>query len=214
MAEIFIPGIENHTGISINPEEIDFMHFQSYFNTHHNLQVQIRTGCLEDIDGLLELNKIWYKPNLSDINNGFLSIIYSPIYFETIINNYDLLVIIADYKLVGYILVNSIIETSHIDKVRTEYFEYRPDSKYNRIAYSYQILIGKPLHRTGFFHKAHSYLTWYYKTKYDILVSTVRKDNVTSINAHKKFGWKFIDTNNSYYIIDYHLHHQSVLNSQ
>jgi hypothetical protein len=168
-------------------------------NTFH---IVIRAGTLNEINDLVELNKNWFKPNLVDTNNGFLSITYDEIFFETIINNNDLLVFINNNKLIGYVLVNKVINTPHVDNIKVEYLINRPENISKNIAFSYQILVDKLYQGTGFFYSAQYEYFKFYKRKYEVLVSTVSKENTRSISAHKKAGWTFIDLKKGYFIIE------------
>lgn len=170
--------------------------------TAKTLQATIRTGRISDLTELVELNHKWYKPNLADINNGYLSVIYDMDFFEKIIRNKDLMVFTKEDKIAGYVLVNTVIATPHIDTVRKEYNESRPENNLKSVAFSYQILVDKELQGTGFFIEAQKEYFSYFKSKYEILVSTVNKENPRSIAAHKKAGWIFIDTPKHYFIIE------------
>ena len=170
--------------------------------TTETLQATIRTGRISDLADLAELNHKWFKPNLADIDHGFLSVIYDTNFFEQIIRSEDLMVFVLDGRMVGYVLVNTVIGTPHIDTVRNEYYESRPENENKRIAFSYQILVDKELQGTGFFVNAQKEYFNYFKTKYELLVSTVSKENPRSIAAHQKAGWTFIDTPKHYFIIE------------
>ena len=170
--------------------------------TRLHTSIITRIGVNTDLPELVNLNKSWYKPNLPDKTNGFLSVIYDDIFFENIIANSDLLVFLNKKKAVGYVLVNTVIETLHINKVKAEYYRHNPEAKNMKIAYSYQILLDKTLHGTGFFYEAKNQYVKHFKQKYDLLVSTVSKDNIRSIAAHKKAGWTFIDTSDIYFLIE------------
>jgi RimJ/RimL family protein N-acetyltransferase len=170
--------------------------------TKSNTNIYTRIGEKRDIPYLVNLNKNWYKPNLQDTNNGFLSVIYDDILFETIIANNDILVFVGENKVVGYVLVNTVIITHHINKVKAEFFRQKPEAKNLKIAFSYQILFDKPLQGSGFFYVAKNQYVKHFKQKYDLLVSTVNKENIRSIKAHKNAGWTFIDTSDNYFLIE------------
>jgi len=169
------------------------------------MTVSIRQATFYDTDNLVRLNHIWYKPNLEDIENGFLSVTYGHDFFNSIIANGDLLVFIDRENIVGYVLVNTVQITDRIKNVRNEYFNERPENLTKKTAFSYQILIDKILQGTGYFYRAQTEYFDYFRKKYDILVSTVSKENSRSISAHKKAGWTFIDTTNNYFIIEQQL---------
>lgn len=169
------------------------------------MAIYIRQAKFYDIDDLVKLNNIWYKPNLTDTENGFLSVTYEHDFFNSIIANDDLLVFIDRDNIVGYVLVNTVQITERIQSVKAEYFNKRPQNLTKRIAFSYQILVDKVFQGTGYFYKAQAEYFDYFKKKYELLVSTVSKENIRSIAAHKKAGWTFIDTPNSYFLIEQHL---------
>ena len=172
------------------------------FVTTLQMKTNIRKGLKADTDNLVALNRLWFRPNLENNNRGFLSVTYDNTFFESIIENDDLLVFENGNQILGYVLVNTIINTQHIENIKSEYFELKPETKPNKIAFSYQILVDRTLQGTGFFYSAQQEYFNYYKTKYEMLISTVSKDNLRSIKAHKKAGWAFIDTTKYYFIIE------------
>jgi len=169
------------------------------------MTVTIRPATINDTDNLVQLNHIWFKPNLTDTENGFLSVTYGHDFFNSIIGNNDLLVFVDNKNIVGYVLVNTVQITNRIHNVKAEYFNKRPNNLTKKIAFSYQILVDKTFQGTGFFYKAQTQYFDYFRKKYDILVSTVSKENSRSIAAHKKAGWSFIDTTNNYFLIEQQL---------
>ena len=92
-----------------------------------------------------------------------------------------------------------------MQKVKAEYFDERPQNLTKKIEFSYQILVDEIFQGTGFFYKAQTEYFDYFKKKYELFVSTVSKENIRSILAHKKVGWSFIDTPNPYFIIEQYL---------
>lgn len=170
--------------------------------TKSKTNIITKIGEKADLPDLINLNRKWYKPNLAKKNNGFLSVMYNEFFFETIIANNDVLIFLIENNAVGYVLVNTVVETLHINKVKAEYYMHKPDAKSMNIAYSYQILLDKPLQGTGFFYEAKNQYVKHFKKKYDLLVSTVNKENIRSIKAHKKAGWSFFDTSDNYFLIE------------
>lgn len=170
------------------------------------MQLHTRLATISDTNELVRLNKIWQKPNLMNTDNGFLSVEYDKPFFESVIENEDLVSIIGCEKIIGYILVNTIHLTDRINQVKSEYFEHKPENVQTKIAFGYQICIDKLFHGRGYFTKVQTELIDYYNKKYEILVSTVSKENGRSIGVHKKTGWAFYDTLNNYYIIEKYLY--------
>jgi hypothetical protein len=167
--------------------------------------ITVRQASTVDIPDLVTLNQKWFKANLDNYEHGFLSVAYDEEFFEIIINNDDLLVFEKDNKLEGYVLVNTVIQTQHIDNIRTEYFTIKPDAATKNIAFSCQVLIDKPLQGTGFIYHAQKEYMNYFKRKYHLLVSTLSKENIHSFEAHKRGGWTFIDTKKEYYLAELEL---------
>lgn len=164
---------------------------------------KVRNAVLADIPNLVRLNQSWLKANLDNYENGFLSVAYDENSFGIIIGNNDLLVFLKESQIVGYVLVNSIQVDERVNKLRNEYFNKRAENLQKKIAFNYQILIDKPMQGTGCLYEAQKAYTIYYKKKYDLLVSTINKHNIRSINAHKKSGWNFINTTNNHYIVEF-----------
>ncbi len=165
----------------------------------------IRPATLEDTKELVALNNSWYRDNLNELENGFLSVTYGSDFFESIIKNEDILVFTFDGEIVGYILVNDIYISDRIKNIKAEYYEIRNENFTKKVAFGYQILIDRIVQGKGYFHEAQKEYLNYIKKKYEVLVSTVSKENIRSIAAHKKAGWNFIDTPKNYYIIEQHI---------
>jgi len=165
----------------------------------------IRPAILEDTNELVSLNNLWYRDNLKGIENGFLSVTYQCDFFESIIKNEDILVFTYNNKIVGYILVNDVFVSDRIQNIRNEYYKSRKENFSKKVAFGYQILIDSIVQGKGYFHQAQKEYVNYIRKKYEILVSTVSKENIRSISAHKKAGWNFIDSPNNYFIIEQHI---------
>lgn len=167
--------------------------------------VNIRTGMTTDIPNLLQLNKLWNKENLTDTNNGFLSVLYSFQDFEAIINNEDLLVFETENTLIGYALCNNIIETERVIQTKEIYFELFPQNKSKKNGFGYQILIDKNFQGTGLFTFLQEPIKAHFEKKYDILVSTLNKNNTRSFKAHSNTEYKLTSTINDFYIFEWEL---------
>lgn len=165
--------------------------------------ISIRTAIPQDVPYILELHTAWNKDKLTSLSQGYLSVSYNANLFREMIENNDICVFLSKRGLEGYVLVNTTHESEHVDVVKECYFQLRPDAILKRTAFSYQILIDTPLHGTGFFYRAQELYFTHYKSKYDILISTVSKSNKRSISAHRKAGWSFIDVLKDCYIIEY-----------
>ena len=165
--------------------------------------ISIRAAIILDIPELVKLNNDWDKQCRDNYNNGFLSVTYDSTFFKKIIENNDIYVFVIDDRLRGYVLVNTVNETDHIINLKQEYFQSQPKNISKKIAFSYQILLDRELQGTGFFYEAQNRYKQLFKTKYDLLVSTVNKQNIRSLFAHKKAGWAFIYSKNNYYIIEF-----------
>jgi RimJ/RimL family protein N-acetyltransferase len=162
-------------------------------------EVTIRTALMNDVAELLKLNEKWFKPNLESFDNGFLTVVYDVEFFKKAVKNEDILLFEnSDGKILGYALVNNVMNTEHIEKVRKQYAAIRPELQTKRIAFSFQILLDTELQGTGFIKTAHKACMRYFKDKYEILVTTAGKDNVRSIRIHTKLGWKNYELNGNY----------------
>ena len=155
----------------------------------------IRSGCNADIPGLVRLNQLWYKSNLSSYENGFLSIAYDRAFFKAIIKNNDLLLFESyDNLIKGYVLVNTVIITDHIKHLREQYLQLKPEQQKRKIAFSCQLCLDKELQGCGFIDVIQGIYADFFKTKYDFLVSTIDNENIRSIKAHAKTGWKLYES--------------------
>ena len=176
------------------------------FNEKHfgKYEITIRTAELDDITNLKMLNHKWNNKNLSSLENGFLSVVYDNDFFTNAVNNADVLVFEhADQKIGGYVLVNMVMKTEHIAHVQSAYANVKPDLQSKRIGYSLQILLDTELQGTYFIVTASKAYQKYFNTKYDILLSTVSKQNQRSVRIHSKLGWNFYEMNNDYLLFEY-----------
>lgn len=162
----------------------------------------IRLATNNDTRELYELHKSYQKENLKNITNGFLSRCYSLSYFEKAIEKYDILAFDDNGLLVGYVLINTVENNEHLSSVTSLYSSKNPSAKNLSVAYSYQILIVKQWQGTGFFSYATESYFRYYSKRYDILVSTISKENQRSLLGHLQNGWNIWHENDQLYFVD------------
>jgi hypothetical protein len=165
-----------------------------------NIDIQLASN--HHIPFLTELNQKWFKSNLLDLSSGFLSVKYSVECFEKMIANNDLYVILLESVVVGYCLVNNALISERTSQIVEQYISLKPDKSSQLIGSGYQILFDTPIQNKKLFRPVLSKMVNYFKERYEVLISTVSKHNPISINAHKCFGWNFIDTGGDYYIIE------------
>lgn len=167
------------------------------------MEIEIQFGQIQDIPKLIQLNEKWYKSNLNDLTNGYLSVIYSEKCLQRIIENFDLTVLKIKNEIVGYCLVNSVIDNERLKEIKNYYFNKLHNNNSNKsVVFGYQILFDTSIQNKGLFKSILTKILTIFKAKYSIIVSTVSKSNIKSINVHRNFGWKFYDTKNDYYIIE------------
>jgi L-amino acid N-acyltransferase YncA len=170
--------------------------------TVKNTNSVTRLATSSDIEDLLRLNHSWYKDNLDSLDDGFLSVTFNQDFFELAVGNQDIIVFDRNGSLLGYALVNTVMETEFVQTLRSQYLELRPTHVAMKTAYCYQIVTNLELHGTGFYQEMHPICVRHFKTKYEILVSTISKENIRSIHAHKKLGYTFMNTPHNYFIIE------------
>jgi len=176
------------------------------FNEKHfgKYEIIIRNAELDDISNLMQLNHKWNNKNLTSLEKGFLSVVYDKDFFTNAINNLDVLVFEhIDKKIGGYVLVNTVMKTDLIAHVQSTYAIIKPYLQSKRIGYSLQILLDTELQGTYFIVTASKAYIKYFGTKYDILLSTVSKQNQRSVRVHSKLGWNFFDMNADYLLFEY-----------
>ena len=101
----------------------------------------------------------------------------------------------------GYVLVNTVVETDHITTIKQRFYGFFPMYLQKKIAFSYQILLDETIQGTGFLHIAQKQYMAYFGSKYELLVSTISKDNLRSVAAHRNKDWKFISVNDQNFIV-------------
>jgi len=121
-------------------------------------------------------------------------VIYSETCLKKIIENFDLIVLKIKNEIVGYFLINYVIESERLNEVKNQYFSILNDKSSKSVVFGYQILFDTPIQNKGLFKSTLTKILTIFKAKYSIIVSTVSKSNIKSINAHRNFGWKFYDT--------------------
>jgi len=173
------------------------------FNEKHfgKFEITIRTAKLDDISNLMQLNQKWYFKNLTSLENGFLSVIYDSKFFTDAINKGDVLVFEhVDLKIGGYVLVNTVMKTEQLTLVQEAYSNLKPDMQSKKIAYGAQIVLDSELQGSFFIVIAQKAYVKFFKTRYDVLITTVSKQNQRACRINIKLGINLLEFNKDYYI--------------
>lgn len=173
----------------------------------YEIDLIVRPANIDDISALVELNESWQKEHLNNnFSNGFLSARFSPKDFEIIVLNNEIVVSIIENVLIGYYLVNNYSE--RVLKIHNENVNYLKTKKKipndSKVGFGAQALIQKEFQGYGIREVMLSQLVLQLQTKYDVLYSTISKDNLKAFNAHTKDGWIVVEeTFEKYFVIIY-----------
>ncbi len=77
------------------------------------MRPEIRKGTIKDISAVLSLNQKWYRPNLQNLDKGYLSVLYSSKMLNSIVEAGELFVLFNSEEIVGYCLINTVNKKSY-----------------------------------------------------------------------------------------------------
>lgn len=172
--------------------------------------VVVRAANAKDIPSLLLLNKKWQKAALgNETGSGFLSGEITEDAFSVMIANNEVTVAEdSTGQIVAYQLIsntsNGIIISIHSNLVNSVE-EKGLIAQNSRVGIGVQICVDKPYQGTGLKTKVFEQLRKQVAGKYDLLFSTVGKENERSYKAHKADGWDIIYETDTHYCILYRL---------
>ena len=156
-----------------------------------------------DLEGILELQKQNLAVSLTNAEmqtQGFVTVDHSYDQLEKL-NDHDKHVIAKDdKKVIGYLL--AMTKMSRLDiPVLIPMFELFDTVSYNgkRISeYNYlvvgQVCVDKTWRGKGILDRCYAAYREYYSTKYDFAITEIANTNRRSLNAHRRIGFKEINT--------------------
>lgn len=157
----------------------------------------IRPATLRDIKEICDLNSVWQYENVPENERhlGYLSVKYSEQNIETIIQNNEIVVADRGAKILGYYLLNNFCDTPKYREGYGVIIELKQkgiiDQKTN-VGIGAQIAIDKSEQGKGISRKLLEELCKLVKPKYNLLYSSLSKNNPVGYSVHTKEGWKIL----------------------
>ncbi len=156
-----------------------------------------------DLKGILQLQKINLAPNLTEAeiqNQGFVTVDHSYDQLKKL-NDHEKHVVAKDSeKVIGYLL--AMTKRSRLDiPVLIPMFELfdtvsykgKKISEYNYLVVG-QVCIDKAYRGQGILDQCYSAYRKHYSTQYDFAITEIANANFRSLNAHRRIGFKEINT--------------------
>lgn len=169
----------------------------------------LRLAELNDIPYLLNLNETWQIENLSETErlHGYLSVEYNFQDLEVFILNHEVVVTTLENEIVGYYLLNNFRNT----KKRQEGLEVIEEmkslgiiDKNIKVGIGAQVVVSKLHQRKGLSRKLLEGLCNAVKNKYDLLYSSLSKNNAKGYTVHTNEGWEILyESEKSFYVFLY-----------
>ena len=161
-----------------------------------NIVTSIRPGTFDDIDQIIFLNKKYLFKNINDVENspGFIRIEYSSEELERVIANEEIVVSEINNNIIAYYLIGRTSESPLINYQRiiaVDLLELQQIPFVN-IGYGCQVCIDVLYRNNGLFKSNLSTLIHLIKDKYSHLLCSISENNIGSMKAHIKNGWRLL----------------------
>lgn len=169
-------------------------------------KLSVRQASKEDIDQLVDINKIYYKGNLhlDQLKNGFIGFLYDENDFLNIINQEEITVACQDSKVVGYYLVNSHChKDNHQNQIRVvnNLKQNGLWKNTDRVAIGSQAIIEIGFQGIGLSKQLLKKLIECIGHRYEYFFSCVSKINEKAYSVHTKEGWVTVDEDDTHYYV-------------
>lgn len=178
--------------------------------------IQLEVAKIPDIDGVLELQKLYLVSNLTDEEkkSGFVTTPFSVEQLTYVITNEGLYVAKDENKIIAYLFAESwdyfsqypIFEYMISLFPKLEFQDFQVNST---TSFQYgPICIDKEYRGKGLIHLLFEFMRIYTVKRYPLGITFINKTNVPSLKAHtEKLKWTVIGdfefNNNEYYILAY-----------
>lgn len=170
---------------------------------------KLRLAESKDIQHLLNLNKVWQIEKLSEFEklHGYLSVGYDSNDFEVFISNKEVVVISFKNEIVGYYLLNNYRYTKKREEGLNVIKEMKTLGiiKENvRVGIGAQVVVSREHQGKGLSRKLLEGLCNAVNQKYDLLYSSLSKNNSKGYTVHTNEGWEILfESDNSFYVFLY-----------
>ena len=179
-----------------------------YFKTKSGHNINIELATFDDIEAIQNLNQKWTIKSLDfiDRENGFLFCeTYKQDDLKKIIAAKELAVASIQGQFIGYYINDNFSHLLEKNEIAIKKIKQEGIIASNlRVSKRTQIVIEKEFHRMGIPSAMLDFLKPYLATKYDLLFSIGRNDNLKRI-AHQNAGWDIIYEDDLNYYCIYNL---------
>jgi len=154
------------------------------------MEINYKIASLKDVTDVFLLNQKWI--NVKNFENGYITNCFSESEILSLVQKRNIVTAEIENKIIGYYLINDLYETE-LTKKRKEIVSDSilngeiPDGLY---VYHTQAVVDRDYMRRGIAKKMLNYLKKQVSNRYDFLMGSIRKNNLTAKAAHVKSGWE------------------------
>ncbi len=167
-------------------------------------QIDIREATYSDIDGLIDLNKVWQRDFLGvNTMQGFLSGSFDVDTFKRLIDDKAVAVAVDGDSVEAYMLSVNHINEGILQEHRevADNLEFELVTNGNRIAIGVQTAVRVAFHGTGLISLLRNEFKKLLSDRFDYLFTTISKENHRSYKSATNFGWQIVGDNAEHYYL-------------
>lgn len=167
-------------------------------------QIDIREATYNDIDGLIDLNKVWQRDFLGvNTMQGFLSGSFDADTFKRLIDDKTVAVAMDGNSLEAYMLSVNHISEGILQEHREVAETLKPELiiNGNRIAIGVQTAVRVAFHGTGLISLLRNEFKKLLSDRFDYLFTTISKENHRSYKSATNFGWQIVGDNKEHFYL-------------
>ena len=155
----------------------------------------VRHAVPSDVDSLVDLNRRWQREKLSSLARGFLSVELSPEACEGVIERGEAVGTFEGGRAVGYYLLNPALKFHVLHDMVTRRRVGRGElASGARVGHSTQGVIETEYRGQGLLARMVDLFCRRLQGRYDVVASTVDVRNPASLRAHRKVGFRVVDS--------------------
>lgn len=164
--------------------------------------LMVRHAVPSDVESLMDLSRRWQRENLSSLSRGFLSADLSLETCEGVIERGEAVGAFEGRRAVGYYLLNPAPKFHVLHDIVTRRRMNRGElPRSARVGHSTQGVIEPEYRGRGLLAQMVDVFCRMLQGRYDIVASTVDVRNSVSLRAHRKVGFRVVDSVGEHHVI-------------
>ncbi len=174
------------------------------------MDFKIRVAEKTDAKDLYSLNSRWQGERMNEDskkNYGFLSASFSENDFKILISHEEVVVATYGNLIIGYYLINNYVDTEKFRLGKSIVQKIKNDNKIPsgcKVALGAQVLIEVDYRGNNLTNKMLYLLCKNVSHKYDYFYSSIKKNNIQSIKANLRNGWKIVEEDETLFFVFLH----------